>query len=170
MNAESLSLSAVLRLSWDVVRLDRAAIDKARGPAVGLGFVLLVVALAGAVGGFWEGPAAVLGYGVWRVLQHLFVVAVVHFLATVFGERGSFEGLFKALGLGSVVQVVGIVPLGGLVATVWYFFILVRVMEQVYGMDAGKAVVIALFPAFLVIAGTVMLFFGLITLGALTGI
>jgi len=170
MSNGTLSFDAVLKLSLDVVRLDRQAIEQARGPTVSLGWVLLVIALAGAIGGVWEGPGAVLGYGVWRVLQHVFVVGVVHVLATLFGERGSFEGLFKALGLGSVIQVLGLIPLGGLVATVWYFFILVRVMEQVYGMDSGKAVLIALFPAFLVIAGTVMLFFGLITLGALTGV
>ncbi len=173
MNTQSspqLSFGGALQLALRVAKLERLAIDIARGPSVSVMGALLVVVTAGAASGLFGGLEGIISAGVMRLVQHVFLVAVVHVLAKFFGENGSFEELFKALGLGSIVQVLGLFPLTGLITTIWYVAILVRVMEQVYGMDTGKAVLIALFPAALVIVGSVMLFFGMITLGALSGL
>jgi hypothetical protein len=155
-----------------VVQLDRGVFREIADDPKALGQAVLVVLVAGLVGGL--GPLIGPGrftVGAWVLSAAaaatigLFVgSAILWGLARLFGGRGSYGEVVRVYGYVSVTQVLALVPFVGSVAAVVAFAILfVRALEEVMGLTTGQAVLVVVIPLVVVI-GLVLL--AMLALGA----
>ena len=73
-------------------------------------------------------------------------IALVHGAAKVFfGATGRYVQLLRVVWLGSIVQILGVVPIfGGLIAGVWSLIIALVTFEEVDGIERLQALVLVL--------------------------
>jgi hypothetical protein len=145
-----------IKKGWEVVQLkveaikELAADEKGIGPAIG---ILAIGGLASGIGFF--NPVSVIGFPIFWVVGGFLAVAIMHFVATTFfGGKGSFVGLAVPLFCASIISCVGIVPFLGpmfltFLAGLWMIVVSVVCVENVYGVDRGKAIVVVAVPVLL---------------------
>ena len=82
---------------------------------------------------------------IMRLVTSAISTAIMHGAANLlFGATGSYVGLLRVLWLGSIVQVIAIVPvIGGLVAGIWSLLITLIAFEEVDGIERLQALVLA---------------------------
>lgn len=151
---------------WEVAQLKTEAIktlaadEKGIGPAIG---ILAIGGLCAGIGSFT--PGLFFGLPFLYVIGGFIVVAIMHFVATTFfGGEGKLMALAVPAFCGSLVTFVAIIPFIGPLflvhlAFLWLLVVLVICVENVYGIDRAKAVVVVAVPA-------VLTFIVALTLGA----
>ncbi len=164
---------AVVGKGLQVIRLDRVAMrDLASEPRV-LRYALVVVAIGGLASALGHMQAALLLFYPFLALLVFFVnVAILHVMAgAVFRGTGRLIQLMQVLGAASVINWIGIVPgIGyvlGFAASLWFLVVSVVVLEEVYRLDRGKAVLSVILP-FLIVSMMAVLF-GVLGSGAHMG-
>ena len=82
---------------------------------------------------------------IMRLLSSAISTAIMHGAAKLlFGATGSYLGLLRVLWLGSIVQVIAVVPvIGSIVAGIWSLLITLIAFEEVDGIERLQALVLA---------------------------
>ncbi len=163
----NLGLGDVLSLSVRLAQFDSSAIEEARSPRVELWAGMAVVALAGAASGLFGGLWGIVASAMLSVVSHLVVVVILHALATMLGGRGDYLELVKVLGVGSLVKSAHIIPIVGVLGTLWFAALSVPVLSKLYGISTERAVLAVILPAVLMALVHLMLFAAVVSLFAL---
>ncbi|MFH1865597.1 MAG: YIP1 family protein [Candidatus Eisenbacteria bacterium] len=145
-----------IKKGWEAAQLktdtikELAADEKGIGPAIG---ILAISGLAAGIGLF--NPASALGFPFVWVIGGFILVAVMHFVATTFfGGKGKLTSLAVPAFCASLITCVGIVPFIGPLflihlAFLWLLVVMVISVENVYGIDRGKAIGVVAIPVVL---------------------
>ena len=82
---------------------------------------------------------------IMRLVSSAISTAIMHGAAKLlFGATGSYLGLLRVLWLGSIVQVIAVVPvIGSIVAGIWSLLITLIAFEEVDGIERLQALVLA---------------------------
>ena len=142
-----------VKQGWEVVKLKVEAIDKlatdekAFGPAIG------IAAIAGAcyaIGSF-QLPG-IIYFPILSIVKAFIFTGLIHFAATTFfGAKGEFKHLFTPIACSLMVVWVAIIPVIGplflgFLAGIWVLVVSVIVVERIYKLDRGKAIVTVAIP------------------------
>ena len=129
----------------------------------------IVPALAAALPG--AALLTLVGGAVFGVIGSIIAAAILHVLALLFGGKAPFSSLYIAMSHGNgLVSWASVLPgLGHLAAFVWGIVVAVTILEEVHGLERGKAVAVVLIPAALLLlcACAALMFSGLAILSAL---
>jgi hypothetical protein len=145
-----------LRLAFDIARFDGEAIVSASRDKHALLYGVVIWILLGVAGGIkpwipvllqgyvinWSAILVNLSIGLLALLAATFLqYAIYHGLARWwFGASGTYLGLVRAMFLSSLVSVASFIPVVGIpVASLWGVAILMRVFEEVDGIERMKA-------------------------------
>ena len=149
-----------LRHAVGIARLDTTAMQRASrdrqallyGAVIaGAAIVPQVVAgmVASTLGPETLTPSAALTFSaaavIMRLVSSAISTAIMHGAAKLlFGATGSYLGLLRVLWLGSIVQVIAVVPvIGSIVAGIWSLLITLIAFEEVDGIERLQALVLA---------------------------
>jgi hypothetical protein len=165
-----------IKRGWNVVQLkadtvkELSADEHAVGPAIG---ILAIGGVCAGIGSL-NFVGVVVSPFIFVVFGFVFV-AIMHFIATTFfGGEGKLMGLMVPVFCGALVTWVAVVPLLGPLflihlAFLWMLVVMVVCVENVYGIDRGKAIGVVAIPVVLsFIIGGIIFAMGL-TLIAATG-
>lgn len=152
---------------WEIVKLNRDAAGDVAGDENSFGPAVLFFAIGGLAGGL--GGAAISG-GLTIIMAPIFAVAwsfvsvgILYGLARLFGGTGGFRGYYSAMGIGSLPQWAGFIPLIGHIVALWYIPVAVIVTERVHGISQGKAIAVVLLPLIIlfVVVAVLIAFIGM---------
>jgi hypothetical protein len=165
-----------IKRGWDVVQLkveavkELAADEKAIGPAIG---ILAIGGICAGIGSL--NPIGLFVFPFVRVIGGFIFVALVHFVATTFfGGEGKLMSLAAPVFCASLVTWVTIIPIIGptflaFLAGLWLLVVSVVCVENIYGLDRGKAIGVVAIPVVLfLIIGMLLVVMG-VGLMAATG-
>lgn len=159
----------VAQLKTDVVK-ELAADESGIGPAIG---ILAIGGLCSGIGSL--SPIGLIASPIFQVIGGFIIVAIMHFVATTFfGGKGKLTGLAVPLFCASLITWVAIIPIIGptflaFLAGLWMLAVSVICVENVYGLDRGKAIAVVAIPVVLsLIIGMMLVVMG-VGLMAATG-
>jgi hypothetical protein len=164
-----------IKRGWEVVQLkagavkDLSADDHAIGPAIG---IVAIGGVCAGIGSFSFAGVVVMPFVF--VISGFIFVAVMHFVATTFfGGEGKLLSLMVPVFCGALVTWVGVVPLLGplflILAFLWLLVVMVVCVENVYGIDRGKAIGVVAIPVVLFFIVFIIIVAMGLTLAALAG-
>ena len=159
-----MDLKALVLEAWEILQLKEATIHRVahdRSKLQGAVLCILIGALATSLGFFFF-PVSV-GFAVYRpdlgwvvgsalgaAVTQALVLAVTGFVAErLFHSKLSTQGYFQVLGMASLVNLLGLVPGLGIVASVWMLVVMGKVLHSEGKMEPGAiAVLIVLLMVF----------------------
>jgi len=112
------------------------------------------------LGALVAGPIAI-------IVMYFIIVGVFHLLAKLFGGKGTYMGLFRAMGIASILGWVTVVPIIGPILSplvlIWSIVMDVVIIKNVHELSTGKAVWVVIIP--LVIIGIIMIALAAVLIG-----
>jgi hypothetical protein len=137
-----------------VLRLEQGVFGEIGSDDRATGEAFLVTAAAGAISNLttegniianFIGGAAILALGlvIWT--------GIVYLLAKLASGTGTYQELLRGIGYASAPYALGIVPVLGLVGTVYSVVLQVRALKEISGISGGAAAAIVLVPLILVV-------------------
>ncbi|MBD3235075.1 MAG: hypothetical protein GF330_00025 [Candidatus Eisenbacteria bacterium] len=164
-----MQFSDAIKRGIEIVKLNRETVRQVAADAEAFAPALLITALVGIA--MWISPPSFAIHGIVTLpllaLVGLFLgSAILHFIAHLLGGHGDYMALLRVLGTGRVLGWVRLIPILGPLADLWTLVIAVVALEELYGLDRGKAVLTVAIPvAVLVVLGLIGLIFGAMVLG-----
>lgn len=135
-----------------VLRLDTtAALDVAKDEKASLpGLMILVIGGAAAGAGMLMTGTGVsqdalflmLAMPFLNVISYAMFMFVFHLIARLFGGKATFREYFRAVSFGSMITWTQVVPLLGMVASLWSIPVNIFILEKVHGLRRLEAVAI----------------------------
>lgn len=135
-----------------ILRLDKsAALDVAKDEKAFLpGVIVLVIGgVAAGAGMLMTGVVAVkdvtfliLAMPFLNVVSYALFMFVFHLIARLFGGKATFGEYFRAVSFGSIITWTQVVPLFGMVASLWSIPVNIFILEKVHGLRRIEAVAI----------------------------
>ncbi len=95
--------------------------------------------------------SAIVGAIIFAPLGLLIATGVFHLIAKVFGGTGDFMSLLRPLGHGYAPAALGLIPIVGLLGSIWVLVCSVIAVREVHGLSTGAAIAVVLIPAALMI-------------------
>jgi len=145
-----------------------AADEEAFVPAV---IFYAVGGLAAGIGAAFTGSFSMIIYGPIAGVVFSFIgVGILYLIAKLFGGTGDFVSYYRALGVGSLPQWAGIIPVLGGIVGLWTLPVAVIVTERVHKLPRGKAIAVVLIPvAVLLVLGIIAFVAGMAFMGMMGG-
>jgi hypothetical protein len=138
-----------IRRGVEIVKLDRAAYREiALDPSVftpALGIAALV-GVAACLSPLSFHPGWIITGPLLGLFELLVGAAVFHFLAIFLGGQGEYLTLVRVWGTGWVIGWAHIVPILGSIIALWRFVIAAVAIEEIYGLDRARALLVVLIP------------------------
>ncbi len=135
----------ILRLDGTAA-LEVAKDEKAFLPGV---MVLVIGGVAAGAGMLMTGAVAVkdvtfliLAMPFLNVVSYALFMFVFHLIARLFGGKATFGEYFRAVSFGSIITWTQVVPLFGMVASLWSIPVNIFILEKVHGLRRIEAVAI----------------------------
>ncbi|MBU0980458.1 MAG: hypothetical protein KJ709_06625 [Nanoarchaeota archaeon] len=153
------SYLSILKLSFDIIKLRKQAVKNliADSTATGTGIVTMILAsifsIIGAGSIYYNGPifAAVI---ITHLLTYLIGVSLNHVFAGLLKGKGRWIFLFRAYTNCSVIYWFGIIPyIGkyiGFIASLWMIIVSVFLIERIYGLSRGMAILAFVLPIIII--------------------
>ncbi len=135
----------------EIVKLNKKVIIKVSKDANAIGVGIGIVALSGvalAIGSL--DPFSVFILPISAIVVSFIGIGIFHLLATLFGGTGNFIDFYKAASHGYVIHWISAIPIIGPIlnffASLWMLVMYVVIIENVYKLTRGKAIVVVLIP------------------------
>ncbi len=153
----------------EIVKLNRGAYRRVAADPEAFSPALMITAIVGIA--IWLPPRAdsIFGIITLPLLQVVFLFvasAILHFVATLFGGRGDYMVFLRVFGVSRVLGWARVVPVIGVVIDMWSVVIAAVAVEELYGLERTKAILVVVVPAsILILLGLMTAFFHAAFLG-----
>ncbi len=101
--------------------------------------------------------SAIVGAIIFAPVGLLIATGVFHLIAKIFGGTGDFMSLLRPLGHGYAPAALGLIPIVGLLGSIWALVCSAIAVREVHGLSTGAAVAVVLIPAAVMILVVVLL-------------
>jgi hypothetical protein len=136
-----------IKKGWEVIQLKVEAIKELAADEKGIGPAIGILAIGGVCAGIGSlNPIGLILFPIFRVIGGFIFIAITHFCATTFfGGEGKLTAFAVPVFAASLITWVSIIPLIGptflaFLAGLWLLVVSVLCVENVYGLDRGKAI------------------------------
>lgn len=139
----------------EIAKLNTSALGKVSKDNNATGMAFLFIAIAGACSaiGMFD-PVGIIIQPIFMIIAMLIVVGVLHILALIFGGKGTYMGLFKPLGIASVILWIAIIPYVGVILSfllgIWMIVVEVMAIKTVHQLSTAKSVIVVLIPVIII--------------------
>ncbi|MBI1865311.1 MAG: YIP1 family protein [Nitrospirae bacterium] len=159
-----MDIKAYIMRAIEIVKLNGDAAKEAAADEQGLVPGILVVAVGGLASGissllFHHSVSAIIVSPIVAVVFSFIGVGIVHLLASLFGGKGDYLSLYRAMSLANIVSWARIIPIIGGLAGLWMIPMTVIILERVHELERGKAIAVVA-----ILIGAVILLFMLAVL------
>jgi hypothetical protein len=160
-NSKNIGLPYYAKLAIDTVRLNRRAMAVAAGDSGALRFGLVATALGGGFSVlFYTGWEGVVLFSLFSVGSIFLFSAFVHLFAGYTKGKTEFVGFMRIVALSGIIDWLAVIPFAALIVTLWSIAIAVVGVQEVYGLNKGRAVFCVMMAACALWIITLILFSG----------
>jgi hypothetical protein len=160
-NLKNMGLLYYAKLAIETVRLNRQAMAVAASDSGAFRFGLVATALGG---GFsvvlYTGLEGVVLFSLFSVGSIFLFSAFVHLFAGYTKGKTEFVGFMRIVALSGIIDWLAVIPFAALLVTLWSIAIAVVGVQEVYGLQKGRAVFCVIMGACALWIITIILFSG----------
>ena len=164
-------MESIVQRLGRVLRLEQGVFGEIGMDERATGEAFLVTAAAGAISNVTtEGNviANIVGGAAILALGLLIWTGIVFLLTKLASGTGTYQQLLRGIGYSSAPYALGVIPILGIVGTVYSIVLQVRTLKEISGLSGGAAAAIVLIP--LVIVVVLLVIIAAAILSALVGL